>query len=576
MAGRKPTPSSKLALRGSRHARNKSVRPLPDTIHHKPIKAKADYNVLLKMIPGFNPFLTCGDCKFKKKLADKALEFFHNELVFIEGEKAGKPFALELWQAAIVANLFGWVKPDGTRRFREAFIAVPRKNGKSPLLAGIIDYMAFCDGEPGAQIYSAAADREQASLIFRHAAGMIMRNENLQARSRIYRSYKAIEFPETDGIFKSLSADAETKHGLNSHAVAIDELHAQPNRDLVDVLTTSTGSRRQPLIVHITTAGYDRNSICFEKYDYACKVRDGIFEDNSFLPVIYEALETDQWDSEEVWHKANPNLGVSVSLDYLRRECQRAKDSPAYENTFRRLHLNQWTQSDVRFLGGDTWNNCGEKWQPSMTETGQIAYAGLDLSSTTDISAFVLAIPQSSGGYAVKPYCWLPAENAHKREIKDRVPYETWARQGHIELTPGKVIDYDVIRRRINEIGEQYNIKQIAVDRWNATQLITQLQGDGFDIVAFGQGFASMSAPTKELEKLVVGGQLYHPNHPVLNWCAANLSVEIDAAGNFKPSKAKSTERIDLMVALTMALGVAASAEIPSASVYETRGVFSI
>jgi len=578
--GPQPTDNETLENRGSwrASARKKADRAktLPIQPKIKPIKCKVDYSTLLTILPKYNPEIDKGDCYFDKEAADKVINFFHNELRFIEGERAGQAFALELWQVAIVANLFGWKRPDGSRRYREAFIFCGRKNGKTPYIAGILSYMAFEDGEAGAQLYSAAADQPQAALIYRHAKGMICKNEKLLEKSKIYTSYKSIEFPATDSIYRALSAEAYTKDGLNSSFVVIDELHAQPNRDLVDVLITSTGTRSQPLVIHITTAGYDKNSICYEKYDYACKVRDGIIHDPSFLPVIYEVPQDAKWDDESVWPLANPNLGVSIGVDYLRRECERAKNSAAYENTFRRLHLNQWTDTDVKFITQDKWNLCGGRWREDMTATGSVAYAGLDLSTTTDLAAFVLAVPQSDGGIAIRPYCWLPRENARKREIKDRVPYEAWARQGFIELTEGDVIDYDVIRRRINEIGKEYNIKEIAADRWNATQIITQLGGDGFEIVAFGQGFHDMSAPTKELEKLVIGGKLYHPNHPVLNWCCSNLSVEIDAAGNMKPSKKKSTEKIDLMVALIMAIGRINAQPIASESVYESRGVLTI
>lgn len=567
-------------LRGSHrakmYARDEAGKPKDTFIKSKKVKLKIDYDSLLAMIPGYSAQNTSGECHFDKNIAGKALHFFQNQLRFIEGAKANQPFALEDWQKAIIANLFGWIRPDGMRRYREAFIFVPRKNGKTPLTAGIVDYVAFEDGEIGAQIYSAASEREQAALVFRHAKGMILKNEALSNRCKIYSSYKSMEFPESDGLYKALSAEADTKDGLNSHLVIIDELHAQPNRELVDVLMTSTGSRTQPLIIHITTAGFDRNTICHEKYDYACKVRDGIIEDMSFLPVIYEAEELDAWDSEATWRKANPNLGVSITLEYLKRECQRAKDSPAYENTFRRLHLNQWTQSDVRYLSTEKWAACGG-WSPQQTVTrSSVWYGGLDLSSTADLSAFVLVNQTDNGDVCVMPYCWAPKENARRRELKDRVPYETWAKQGYIELTDGDVIDYEVIRRRINEIGEQFNIKEIAVDRWNATQLITQLEGDGFAMVPFGQGFRDMTAPTKELEKLVISGKLRHPSNPVMNWCASNLSAELDAAGNVKPSKKKSTERIDLMAALIMAIGRLIAQPVEQGSVYESRGILTL
>lgn len=300
-----------------------------------------------------------------------------------------------------------------------------------------------------------------------------------------------------------------------------------------------------------TTAGFDRHSICYEIWDYAVKVRDGIIQDESFLPVIFAADVEDDWKDPATWRKAHPGLGVSVQEDYFAAECAKAQAMPSYENTFRRLLLNQWTESDVRWLSMDAWDQCGDEL-PDLT--GRDCYAGLDLSTTTDITALVLAFP-IDGTVHMLPFFWVPQEGIFKRAKRDRVPYDTWAKQNHIEATEGNVIDYDVIRARINALSEIYHIKEIAIDRWNATQLATQLAGDGFSIVAFGQGYASMSGPTKELEKLVLGEQLNHGKNPVLRWMASNVSVEQDAAGNIKASKAKSTERIDGIVASIMALG---------------------
>ena len=516
---------------------------------------------VLRLIPGYDPFATAKDSWLDEDAARLALDFFPECLRHVEGEVAGRPFALEPWQQAIVGNLFGWKRKDAkgriVRRYREAFIFIPRKNGKTPLCAGICNYVLFCDPERGKQIYSAAAEKDQAALLYRHAKGMIEQEPELERRARIYRAHKSIVLVDDDAsVYRVLSADADTKHGGNPSLVLIDELHAQPNRNLVDVLQTSMASenRPQPLLIHITTSDFDRESICNEKHDYASKVRDGIIEDEAFLPVIYEATLTDDWTSPDIWRKANPNLGVSVSEDYLRRECQRAKETPTYENTFKRLHLNIKTQNDVRWLSLEQWDKCGGDVDPE-TLAGRECYGGLDLATTTDIAAFVLAFPNDDGGYLLLPFFWVPKLNAAKRQRRDRVPYDTWIRDGFIEATDGDVIDYDVIRQKVNELGQKYDIREIAVDRWNATQITTQLQGDGFEMVPFGQGFASMSAPTKELEKLVIAGQIAHGANPVLRWMANNVCVESDAAGNLKPSKKKSTERIDGIVAGVMALG---------------------
>jgi phage terminase large subunit-like protein len=527
---------------------------------------------LFQLIPGYDPLATADDCTFDEEAGLRPIEFFAECLTHVKGEKAGQPFVLEPWQKAIVANLFGWLRPDGTRRYREALIFVPRKQGKSILAASICNYMLFCDGEWGAEIYAAAAERDQAALLFDIAKQQVLREPVLHGACQVFQ--KAITIESMGSSFKAISADANTKHGFNAHCVVIDELHAQKNRELVDVLMTSTGARRQPLVIHITTSDFDRESICNEKHDYALKVRDGVIRNPAFLPVIYEASHDDDWTDSKVWARVNPGLGISVPLTYYQAECQRAKDSPAYENTFKRLHLNLRTEQDVRWLALDKWDACAAQVN-AETLKGRECYAGLDLATTTDVAALVLIFPDA-GGYQVRPYFWVPRDNALKREKRDRVPYITWSKKGLIELTDGNVVDYDVIRKRINDLGKLYKIRSIAIDRWNSTQLSTQLVGDGFELVAYGQGFKDMTAPSKELEKLVLSQKIAHAGNPVLRWMASNVSVEMDAAGNVKPSKKKSTEKIDGIVALVMALGIAMVRTDRKRSIYETRGLIRL
>ena len=522
-----------------------------------PPKVTKTWRKLLAQIPGYDPFRDAGDCWFDPSAAQHVIDVFETLFVHIEGSVAGQPFLLEPWQKAILANLFGWKRPDGTRRYREVFIYVARKNGKTPFAAGILNYVLFFDNEPGAQIYCAAAEKDQAALTYRHAKGMIDREPLLASRCKIYRALKSIELLEDPGsVYKVLSADADTKHGGNSHLVIIDELHAQRNRELVDVLTTSFASqgRRQPIMISLTTADFERaGSICNEKHDYAGKVRDGIIKDQTFLPVIYEATLEDDWTDPKVWGKANPNLGVSVSLDYLERACEKAKEMTSFENTFKRLHLNIRTEQAMRWLKMDRWDACSGTVDPDEL-LGRKCYMGLDLASSIDVAAAALLFP-SDDGYDVLMRYWIPRDNAHARDRRDRVPYTAWARDGYITMTDGDVIDQPKIREEIIALGERYNIQEIAIDRWNASQITTELQGAGFDMVPFGQGFQSMASPTKELEVLVHSGKLRHGGDPVLRWMASNVAVETDAADNIKPSKKKSPEKIDGIVALVMALG---------------------
>ncbi|RMD51720.1 terminase large subunit [Candidatus Parcubacteria bacterium] len=509
---------------------------------------------------------------FDKKEARRAVAFFERELIHIEGECAGQKFKLEPWQYKIVRRFFGWKnRSDNTRKYRVLYIEIPRKNGKSFFASGFALYFTFADRELGAQVVSAAADREQAGIVFNVAKHEVERNPKLKRLANVYK--RSITVPSTASSYQVISAEAYTKHGKNLHAFVVDELHAQPNRDLVDVLRTSMGTRKQPAMIFLTTAGYDRNSICYEYHDYAKKVLAGIIDDPTFMPVIYAAGENDDWRSEQTWKKANPNYGVSIKPEFLRSEYKVAAETPAYENTFKRLYLNIWTEQESRWFNMDKWDACNEKVNYEQLQ-GELCYAGLDLATTQDISALVLYFPRENKPAVVLPYFWLP-EAAVKKRTKVDVPYANWVNAGLIEVTPGEITDYDIIRQRINELNELYHIKQIAIDRWNATQLATQLDGDGFDVVLFGQGYKSMSAPAKELLSLILQRKLTHGDNPVLRWMASNVAVEQDAAGNIKPSKKKSKEKIDGIVALVMALGIAAAAKQEQESVYNERGLIT-
>ena len=510
--------------------------------------------------------------RFDIEAADRVRTFFRTFLRHSKGQWANQPFELLPWQwEDVIAPLFGWLRPDGTRRYRRSYIEVPKKNGKSTLFAGLSLYLLAGDREPGAEIYSAAVDRDQASIVFNEAANMIESSPELSQRLQVIRSTKRIVFQRTRSVYRALSADVPAKEGLNAQAVLIDELHAQKTRDLWDTLRYAGASRRQPLHLSITTAGFDRHSICWEQHQYAQAVLEGTAEDLSFFPYIQGAdLEAD-WTDEKVWRQANPSFGVTIDPTQFAEDCAEAQQSPAKENSFRRYRLNQWTEQDVRWINLEKWDACAGEF-PDLK--GQTCYAGLDLSSTTDLSALVLVFPLEEQFYVV-PHFWVPEEGARQRERRDRVPYRHWIRQGHITATPGEVIDYDRIRATINDLQRRYRIQEIAIDRWNATQLAVQLDADGFEVMAFGQGYASMNAPTKKLEELILSRQLVHGNHPVLRWMAGHVSLETDAADNWKPSKKTSGDRIDGIVALIMALDLATT-HAPKQSVYETRGILTL
>jgi len=516
-----------------------------------------------------------GEFVFVEEDANHATTFFETYLRHSKGEWAGRLFSLSPWQRDLVREIFGWRRiSDRSRRYRTVYIEVPRKNGKSTFAAGLALYLATADDEPGAEVYSAAADRDQASIVFREAAEMVRQCDELRELCEVQT--KAIVIAETTSVYRVLSADAHTKHGLNAHGIVFDELHAQPNRDLWDVLTTSVGARRNPLAVAITTAGFDRNSICYEMHEYAAKVRDGVIDDPSFLPVIFAADEGDDWTSPATWRKANPNLGVSVSEEYLANECRKAKELPGYENTFKRLHLNLWTEQETRWIPVETWDSNDLPVAEEHELRGRRCYVGLDLATTTDIAAAVRVFPRDDGTFDVLPTFFVPAENAEKRARRDRVPYPVWIREGKIVATPGNVIDYERIKAEILRWSRLYDLREIAFDPWSATQIALQLDAEGAKTVEVRQGYATLSEPSKAFEKFVLARKIRHGGNPVLRWMVSNVAIEIDAAGNIKPSKKRSRERIDGVVACVMALARSTVPEETGRSIYRSRGLVSL
>lgn len=511
-----------------------------------------------------------------------AANFFPLVLKHVKGEWAGRPLVLESWQSdGFIKPLFGWKRTehDGVkrpetdvRRYRMAYLEIGRKNSKSTLAAGLGLYLLLCDGEPGCEVYGAAADREQARIVFGIAKGMIEQDADLSVRCKCYKNL--IEVPRTGAIYRVLSSDVGSKHGFNAHGVIFDEVHAQPNAELWDVLTSSGGARRQPLTIALTTAGVDRHSLCYKLHEQALRILQGQSENMSFLPVVYAAGDDDDWTSEETWKKANPNLGVSVSLDFLREECKLAQEMPSRENTFRRLYLNQWVQQETRWVSIDKWDKCIGSL--SLEELkGRECFAGIDLSTTTDITAVVLCFPFPNEEIKVLPFFWIPQANIAEKVRRDRVPYDEWVKQGAVFATPGNVVDYSAIRAHINQISTIYNIREIAIDRWNATSLVAWLEEDDFEVVMMGQGFASLTAPTKMLEGLILSQKLHHGGNEVLRWMMGNVAVETDAAGNIKPSKKASRERIDGIAAMVNGLSRLMVRQEEKRSVYFDRGLRS-
>ena len=514
---------------------------------------------------------------YSKQMADFAVMFIE-QLTHTKGTWTGKPFELIDWQERIIRDLFGVLKPNGYRQFNTAYIEIPKKMGKSELAAAVALLLCCGDGEERAEVYGCAADRQQATIVFDVAADMVRMCPALNRRVKILVSQKRIIYEPTNSFYQVLSAEAYSKHGFNIHGVVFDELHTQPNRKLFDVMTKGSGdARMQPLYFLITTAGTDTKSICYETHQKAKDIIQGRKIDHTFYPVIYGADENDDWTDPKVWTKANPSLGITVGIDKVRAAFESARQNPAEENAFRQLRLNQWVKQAVRWMPMEKWEACKADFSPESLE-GRVCYGGLDLSSSTDITAFVLVFPptEADENYYILPFFWIPEENLEKRVAKDHVPYDIWEQQGFIQTTEGNVIHYGFIEQFIDELGKKYNIKEIAFDRWGAVQMTQNLENLGFTVIPFGQGFKDMSPATKELMNLVLGKKIRHNGQPVLHWMMDNVCVRTDPASNIKMDKSKSTEKIDGAVATVMALDRAIRNGTTAESIYDSRGLIFI
>ena len=492
---------------------------------------------------------------YDRAKADRAVKFIEN-LRHTKGKWAGTRFWLLPWQEQLIRDIFGVVKPDGNRQFRTAFVEIPKKNGKSELAAAVALYLLYADNEPSAEVYGAAADRQQASIVFDVANQMVQMTPALMKRSKIMGATKRIVNYSNAGFYQVLSAEVGTKHGLNVSGLVFDELHAQPTPHLYNVLTKGSGdAREQPLFFLITTAGTDRNSICYAIHTKAKDILENRRVDASFYPVIYGIEDDDDWSDEAKWRKANPSLGYTIPIDRVRDAYREASQNPAEENVFRQLRLCQWVTSTVRWIPDHIYEQ-GNRPIDLESLKGRDCYGGLDLSSSGDITAFVLMFPPctETEPYYMLPFFWVPEDTIPLRVKRASVPYDVWVRQGYLMSTEGNVIHYGFIEKVIEQLGELYHIREIAFDRWGAVQMVQNLEGAGFTVVPIGQGYRDMSPPTKAFYELLMKGEIIHGGNPVMRWMAGNVVVETDPAGNIKPTKAKSAEKIDGIVAAIMAL----------------------
>jgi phage terminase large subunit-like protein len=504
--------------------------------------------------------------------AEDAILFFERVLRLAEGEFAGRPFRLEPWQQFVVGSLFGWKGPDGFRRFRTCYAEIGKGNGKSPMAAGIALYGLVADKEAGAEIYSAATNRDQAKIVWRDASRMVAASPVLEGQ--IVETVNNLTY-RGHSYFRPVSADASSLDGFRPHIVIIDEVHEHPNSLVIDKMRAGFKGRRQPLLIEITNSGFDRHSICYQHHEFSVKVLEGIIENDSWFAYVCGLDKSDDWKDESVWPKANPNLGVSVTWKYLREQVAEAVEMPAKQSIVRRLNFCQWTEGSVRAIDMGRWN-CGgpsPSTRPDLVSEGIDRMAaslkgrecrgGKDLAKVGDLSAFVLLFPPTEEGEPWKVLCrfWCPADDILQRSRRDRVPYDVWRDQGFLIATPGNVTDYKFIADEIIKAARLFDIREIGFDRVFAGEIVQQLQYEGLEMTEVGQGFMTMAAPTSELLRLVKAGQLWHGGHPVLRWMASNLSVRIDPAGNLKPDKEKSSDKIDGIAALCNALACTLVAE---------------
>ena len=508
---------------------------------------------------------------FDKKAAMRAIHFIE-KLKHTKGEWAGQRFRLEPWQQFVLWNIFGWKNADGTRRFRYAYIEIARKNGKTALSAGIGLYMLFADGESRPEVYSAATVKDQAKICFSDAVE-IVKATDLKNYLTPYRN--SIVYELKGGTMKPLSSDYGTHDGLNPSCGIIDEFHAHKDSGMFDVIKSAFGARRQPLMFVITTAGFNKSGACYAYRENVIKVLRGVNEDDSLFGIIYTLDDKSEWDDPKMWIKANPNLGVSLSADYLADQVKDAKNRPEAVRNVMTKNVDLWVDAERTWILDDAWQKCIGTTAPADLK-GCACWGGLDLSNVSDITAYVLLFHENDR-FQLLPHFWIPEEKMREKIRKENINYDKWVAEGYVTVTPGNVIDYDFVKADILRIVADYDLRTSAYDRWNSSQTIIDLQNEGMECNPFGQGYGSMSAPTKEFEKLVLTGKIEHFGNPVLRWMLASTLVKTDPAGNIKPDKEKSTQKIDGIVASIMALGEWMTAQADDESnPYENRGLLTL
>lgn len=500
-------------------------------------------------------------CWFDEAAGIRVVEFIETFCRHSKGQFAGELFILQPWQRDLVMRLYGWKRSDGSRRFRRAYIEVPKKNGKSFLMSALSLYHLCCDGEAGAEVYNCACDRDQASIVYNEAATMVDQSPELAEILTTVKSQKRIVYAGQAGVYRALSSEAPTKEGLNASLVVFDELHAQKDRDLWDRFVYAGRMRRQPLTVVITTAGDNRESVCWEQHEAARAIIDGKSDDTTTFAVIYGAGEDEDWTDPAIWRKANPSFGVLVSEETMRLECEEAKLSATSEGKFRRYCLNQWTRPDTKAIRESDWNACRCEIDLESL-AGRWCFVGMDLASVRDFAAVVYLFGDDDGGFTIWPQLFTPSIGLEKRARRDNAPYLDWEAQGHFVSLPGPTIDFQQIRDRLVADSAKFRFREIGFDPWNAEETAHRLESDhGLKMVKVRQGYYDLSEACKALERLVLERKIRQPGNPAFDWMMMNLMWQTDVNENRRPMKQSDTQKIDGAVATIIALAVAGVAE---------------
>jgi len=508
------------------------------------------------------------DIWFDTQAADKAIRF-SGFLKHYKGMWAGRHFEPEAWQAFIKGSVFGWKRADGRRRFRYVYIEVPRKNGKTYQAADVALQCLTVDHEQGAEVYCTATKKDQAKLVFTDCREIAKRTKVLARR--IKRFHSSLTVPKTSSVLLPLGKDSNTHDGFNPHVGIVDEFHAWKDWSLFNVVKDGMGSRVQPLMYIITTAGDNIDGPCYETHEYVVEILEGTRVDDEYFGIIFTLDQDDDWRDPEVWRKANPNLGVSKFDDYLVSEVTRAKENPRWANTVKNKQFNIWTTEAQVWLDWERWNRCPQDIDLNRLR-GQPCHIGLDLSTILDLTAAIQVFPPGPyPEHTVLCNFYLPEENLADREKKDRVPYRQWVKDGWLNVTPGEIIDYEFIYADIKRIADTFTLLDVGYDPWNATQVATQLDAAGVKLFQMRQGFQTLSGPSKFLEALVMRGELRHGAHPILSWMARNAVVIQDTNDNIRPDKKAAKKRIDGIVGLIMALGRTMAGDNKD-SIYNSRG----